>query len=334
MAHSLHIRVLAMGVESEGQAGLLATNGCDAIQGYWFSPPLSASGFEALLREGRRLPERFTTRPQRKRTLLLVDDEENILSSLRRLFRRDGYHIVTASSAAEGLQRLVEGGVDVIVSDQRMPGMTGVEFLRRAKDLYPETVRMVLSGFTELQSIIDAVNEGAIYKFLTKPWDDGLLRSHVSEAFRTKEMADENRRLAREVEAAANDLASLNERLEQSLLQQRQQAELLQASSGGLREILDELPAAVVGIDTEGMVAYINREALVVLPEAADLLGRMAAEALPEDLQFQPDEPHASERQVRIDGRHFRAFRRPLRKGRVPRGALWLLVPTLTGNNK
>ncbi|HET7865002.1 MAG TPA: EAL domain-containing protein, partial [Burkholderiaceae bacterium] len=333
MAHSLHIRVLAMGVESESQAGLLAANGCDAIQGYWFSPPLPAAGFEALLREGRRLPERFTTRPQRKRTLLLVDDEENILSSLRRLFRRDGYHIVTASSAADGLQRLVEGGVDVIVSDQRMPGMTGVEFLRRAKDLYPETVRMVLSGFTELQSIIDAVNEGAIYKFLTKPWDDNLLRSHVSEAFRTKEMADENRRLAREVEAAANDLATLNERLEQSLLQQRQQAELLQASSGGLREILDELPAAVVGIDTEGMVAYINREALMVLPEACDLLGRMAAEALPEGLQLPADEPQASERQVHIAGRHFQAFRRPLRKGRVPRGALWLLVPTPSGDN-
>lgn len=334
MAHSLHIRVLAMGVESESQAGLLVANGCDAIQGYWFSPPLPAAGFEALLREGRRLPERFTTRPQRKRTLLLVDDEENILSSLRRLFRRDGYHILTASSAAEGLQRLVEGSVDVILSDQRMPGMTGVEFLRRAKDLYPETVRMVLSGFTELQSIIDAVNEGAIYKFLTKPWDDGLLRSHVSEAFRTKEMADENRRLAREVEAAANDLATLNERLEQSLLQQRQQAELLQASSGGLREILDELPAAVVGIDTEGMVAYINREALMVLPEACDLLGRMASEALPQDLQLPTDEPQAGEHQVHIAGRHFQAFRRPLRKGRVPRGALWLLVPTSSGDSQ
>lgn len=330
MAHSLHIRVLAMGVEAEGQAGLLATNGCDAIQGYWFSPPLSAAGFEALLREGRRLPERFTTRPQRRRTLLLVDDEENILASLKRLFRRDGYHIVTAPSAAEGLQRLVEGGVDVIVSDQRMPGMTGVEFLRRAKDLYPETVRMVLSGFTELQSIIDAVNEGAIYKFLTKPWDDNLLRSHVSEAFRHKEMADENRRLAREVEAAANDLATLNERLEQSLLQQRQQAELLQASSGGLREILDEIPAAVVGIDTEGMVAYLNREALLVLPEAADLLGRMAAEALPASLHHPLHEHRASEREVQIAGRQFRAFRRPLSKGRVPRGALWLLVPTST----
>lgn len=342
MAHSLHIRVLAMGVESESQAGLLAANGCDAIQGYWFSPPLAAAGFEALLREGRRLPERFTTRPQRKRTLLLVDDEENILSSLRRLFRRDGYHIITASSAAEGLQRMVEGSVDVIISDQRMPGMTGVEFLRRAKDLYPDTVRMVLSGFTELQSIIDAVNEGAIYKFLTKPWDDNLLRSHVSEAFRHKEMADENRRLAREVEAAANDLATLNERLEQSLLQQRQQAELLQASSGGLREILDELPAAVVGIDNDGMVAYINREALLVLPEASDMLGRMAAEALPACLQHMepPGRPQgsgpsrsdhrANERDVQIAGRQFRAFRRPLSKGRVPRGALWLLIPTPT----
>jgi PAS domain-containing protein len=178
--------------------------------------------------------------------------------------------------------------------------------------------------------VVDAVNEGAIYKFLTKPWDDSLLRSHVSEAFRHKEMSDENRRLAREVEAAANDLATLNERLELSLQQQRQQAELLQASSGGLREVLDEMPAAVVGIDTEGMVAYLNREALLVLPEAADLLGRMATDALPAGLQHPLDDPRASEREVQIAGREFRAFRRPLCKGRVPRGALWLLVPNPT----
>jgi diguanylate cyclase (GGDEF)-like protein/PAS domain S-box-containing protein len=330
MAHSLHIRVLAIGVESEGQASLLASNGCDGIQGYWFSPPVSADEFEALLRSGRRLPERFTNRPQRKRTLLLVDDEENIVSSLKRLFRREGYHIVTACSAAEGLQRLTESSVDVIVSDQRMPGMTGVEFLRRAKDLYPDTVRMVLSGFTELQSIIDAVNEGAIYKFLTKPWDDERLRAHVAEAFLHKEMADENRRLARQVESANSDLATLNERLEALLVQQREQAELLQASAGGVREMLDEIPAAVLGIDTDGMVAYLNREALRVLPDAAGLLGQPAADALPASLQGCADESGTGTHSVAIAGREFRALTRALFAGKTPRGQLMLLLPTPT----
>jgi CheY-like chemotaxis protein len=162
------MKVLAEGVETEGQLNLLIANGCDMIQGFFFSEPVAPAQIEQMLRDDRRLPERFLTRSQRKRTLLLVDDEQNIVSSLRRLFRRDGYDIVTANSGAEGLQRLAEVNIDVIVSDQRMPGMTGVEFLRRAKELYPDTVRMVLSGYTELQSITDAVNEGAIYKFPTK----------------------------------------------------------------------------------------------------------------------------------------------------------------------
>ena len=104
--------------------------------------------------------------------------------------------------------------------------MTGVEFLRRAKELYPDTVRMVLSGYTELQSIIDAVNEGAIYRFLTKPWDDQHLRAHVAEAVRHKDMVDENRRLAEQVNRSNADLAQLNDQLA-GLLQRQGLATLL-----------------------------------------------------------------------------------------------------------
>jgi len=118
-----------------------------------------------------------------ERTLLLVDDEENILSALTRLLRRDGYHILRASSGREGLELLAANAVGVIISDQRMPEMSGTEFLSKVKDMYPDTVRIVLSGYTELNSITDAINRGAIYKFLTKPWDDDLLREHIREAF-------------------------------------------------------------------------------------------------------------------------------------------------------
>ena len=121
------------------------------------------------------LVEQATT-ATRMRTLLLVDDEENILAAMRRVLRREGYRILTAGSGQEGLELLAANPVDVIVSDQRMPNMSGVEFLRQARAMYPETVRIVLSGYTELQSITDAINEGAIYKFLTKPWEDELIR--------------------------------------------------------------------------------------------------------------------------------------------------------------
>ncbi|HRP95440.1 MAG TPA: response regulator [Rhodocyclaceae bacterium] len=130
------------------------------------------------------------------RVLLLVDDEPNILAALRRVLRRDGYEIHTANSGAEALEVLERQPVGVIVSDQRMPGMTGTQFLSEVKLRFPHTTRMVLSGYTELNSITEAINQGAIYKFLTKPWDDDLLRTHVAEAFQRYELLQENARLA------------------------------------------------------------------------------------------------------------------------------------------
>jgi diguanylate cyclase (GGDEF)-like protein len=330
MTHGLQMRVLAEGVETEGQLSLLVAAGCDEMQGYWFSPAVSAAELTALVREGRRLPDRYVRRPstQRQRTLLLVDDEDNILSALKRLLRRDGYRILTATSAAEGLQRLAETEVDVIVSDQRMPGMTGVEFLHRAKALYPETLRMVLSGYTELQSIIDAVNEGAIYKFLTKPWDDGLLRGHVAEAFRQKEMADENRRLAQRVDTANVDLAKLNEQLGKLLTQQRTEAELLVASANSMRCVFDELPAAVLGLDADGTLSFVNREAERLLPMLSQRLGDSVKHLLPPEA-LAPLAPDTSARcsAVRLDGRTLSLLFRLLPGPAGPRGRLLLCLP-------
>ncbi len=154
-----------------------------------------------------------------KRTILLVDDEENILRALERLLRRDGYHVLKATSGEAGLELLRESAVGVIVSDQRMPGMTGVEFLSQVKDLYPRTVRIVLSGYTELKSVTDAINKGAIYKFLTKPWEDELLRANIKEAFEHFELAHENERLARELEQANAQLARLQQELDERATQ-------------------------------------------------------------------------------------------------------------------
>nr|WP_226924994.1 response regulator [Stutzerimonas stutzeri] len=117
-------------------------------------------------------------------TVLLLDDEENILRALARVLRRDGYRILMATRAQDAFELLAKHDVQVILSDQRMPEMNGTEFLSRVKGLYPNTVRIVLSGYTDLKSVTEAINEGAIYKFLTKPWDDDLLRKDVAQAFR------------------------------------------------------------------------------------------------------------------------------------------------------
>lgn len=199
MAHSLGIRVIAEGVESEGQLGYLCGLGCEEMQGYLFSRPLPPDDFAALLREDRRL-DPIRRKAGAERVLLLVDDDVNVLASLRRLLRRTEFEVLSTSDVDEAFSLLATCPVGVIVCDQRMPAMTGTEFLRRVRDLHPQTVRIVLSGYTDLKSVIDAVNRGAIYKFLTKPWDDDILLDSLRDAFRLFEMERENRELSRRVQ--------------------------------------------------------------------------------------------------------------------------------------
>jgi PAS domain S-box-containing protein/diguanylate cyclase (GGDEF)-like protein len=183
MAHGLRLDVIAEGVETEGQLALLAQNGCDEIQGYLFSRPLPAAECARMLREGTSLAlDQLQPQPY-ERTMLYLDDEVNLLAAVRRAMRHSGYRVLTASSADEAFEILATNEVGVILCDQRMRGMSGTEFLSRVKQMYPNAVRMVLSGYTDLHSVTDAVNRGAIFKFLTKPWIEEELNEAVREAF-------------------------------------------------------------------------------------------------------------------------------------------------------
>lgn len=223
-----------------------------------------------------------------ERTILLVDDEENITAALTRLLRRDGYRILRANSGQEGLDLLAQNQVGVIISDQRMPGMSGTEFLTKVRELYPDTVRIVLSGYTELNSVTDAINRGAVYKFLTKPWEDDLLRANVEEAFLRHEMKIENARLTHELQQANDELRSINQDLEQRVERKAREIvhnlEVLRVS----QEILEVMPMAVIGIGHDGLIVAANQMAHLLfstngtnsslLGEAADML--MPAELL------------------------------------------------------
>ncbi len=207
-----------------------------------------------------------------ERTILLVDDEANILSALARLLRPQGYRILRAGSGREGLELLAQNDVGVIVSDQRMPEMTGVEFLSKVRDLYPDTVRIVLSGYTELTSITDAINHGAIYKFLTKPWEDDLLRANIEEAFQRYEMKRENDRLHNEME----------QRVEEKTRELTRNLKMLQVA----QEVLESLPVAVIGIDSGGGIAVANSMAHYLLGRGGErpLLGEPAQGLVPPQL--------------------------------------------------
>jgi diguanylate cyclase (GGDEF)-like protein/PAS domain S-box-containing protein len=183
MARSLNLVILAEGVETEAQMQFLRGRQCEAMQGHLFSEALPVDQMERLLISQRALKVNEANEPVQQ-TLLLVDDEVNILSALKRVLRREGYQVLTAENTDLAFELLAKFPVQVIISDQRMPGMSGTEFLERAKMLYPNTVRIILSGYTDLASITEAINRGAIYHFLTKPWEDDKLRAEVREAFR------------------------------------------------------------------------------------------------------------------------------------------------------
>lgn len=220
------------------------------------------------------------------RTLLLVDDEENILRALTRVFRRDGYTLLTANSGEAGLDLLAQHEVGVVISDQRMPEMTGVEFLNRVKKQYPDTLRIVLSGYTELKSVTDAINQGAVYKFLTKPWEDDLLRKQVEEAFAHYELRNENRRLTTALQQSNAELAALNRDLEQRVEEKTHELRLNLHALSIAHDVLEQFPLAVLGIDDSGMIAIANRTAHQMAgAPVGGLLGVMADTVLPPALR-------------------------------------------------
>ncbi|HSO06471.1 MAG TPA: protein kinase [Pelomicrobium sp.] len=117
----------------------------------------------------------------RKARVLFVDDEERIVNALRKLFRKR-YHVFTATDGAQALDFAKRFHVHLVVSDQRMPGMTGVELLRELKQVSPATVRMLLTGYSDINAIVGSINEGEVYRFVNKPWDDQQLKKIVREA--------------------------------------------------------------------------------------------------------------------------------------------------------
>lgn len=184
MAHSLHMQVVAEGVETRAQMAYLRRNRCDEIQGFYFSRALPAAQLATLVVSNRASPDQLPEVVDNVQTLLIVDDDANVLAALHRLFRRDGYRVLTAGSPAEGFELLALYHVHVILCDQRMPVMSGTEFLSKVKEMYPDTIRIILSGDTGVEAVLDSINRGAIYRFYTKPWDDMELRDNIRLAFR------------------------------------------------------------------------------------------------------------------------------------------------------
>jgi len=149
--------------------------------------------------------------------LLLVDDEANILKALTRLLRRLGHEILPADGGEAALEILRQREVSLILSDQRMPGISGAELLERARELRPEAVRIMLTGYTDLQAAMQAINQGAVFRFLTKPWDDQVLLDTVAQALADLDLRREHAALQARVAEQNQELQELNQDLERKV---------------------------------------------------------------------------------------------------------------------
>ncbi|HSN38765.1 MAG TPA: EAL domain-containing protein, partial [Burkholderiales bacterium] len=187
MARSLGLKIVAEGVETEAQMNFLASSGCDEIQGYFLSRPMTSEDSGKWLRRKIHLPD-----PPLRGTapaVLLVDDDDDMLVLLARALGQDGYYILTANCAREAFDILSRHRVDMVISDQQMPGMSGVELLQRIKSLYPDTVRVMCSGLADFQTVTEAVNKGEIFRFLPKSMEQERLRSEVRDALSNRASA-------------------------------------------------------------------------------------------------------------------------------------------------
>ncbi|MEC8812425.1 MAG: HD domain-containing phosphohydrolase [Pseudomonadota bacterium] len=172
-------------------------------------------------------------------TLLVVDDEENILSSLVRLFSdEDGFDVIAKSSATDALAVLEDRPVDIIISDMRMPIMDGATFLAQAAQRWPDTARMLLTGFSDMESTVRAINEGHISHYISKPWDDNDLVDKVKNALELKRLREQNKVLLQIKEQQRAELQALTENQEAII---RSRTEELQQTASQLDVAYQEL---------------------------------------------------------------------------------------------
>lgn len=184
LAHSLGLKIMAVGVETESQLAFLRQQQCDAAQGYYFGAGLPVDSTTAWLQ---RFKPAALAPESTVRSVLVVDDDEAITLLLQIQLERAGYTVVTAATAEQGLGQLAQQPFGVLIADYSLPGMSGVKFLRRARAIYPDTVRLMLSARADKRALAEAINEGGIFQFLAKPIDEERLLNVMSEAFATRD---------------------------------------------------------------------------------------------------------------------------------------------------
>lgn len=208
----------------------------------------------------------MNSEPRNKTTqgsILLVDDEQNILHAIKRLLRKENYELHTAVSGEEALAFLGNNQVDVIISDHRMTGISGIELLERAKEICPLSVRIILSGYADFNTITDAINRGYIYKFILKPWNDEEFKTAIREALNLARLQFENYRLTQELTTQNEKLKWLNDNLEDEVSKRTQEVQIRSTILERFHYIIHQMPIGFIGLGDDRKIVFANNWAQV-----------------------------------------------------------------------
>ncbi|MBU0996396.1 MAG: response regulator [Proteobacteria bacterium] len=264
-------------------------------------------------------------------TVLCVDDEKNILSALKRLLRKEDYELLTASNGEEALKILDENTVQLVMSDQRMPEMSGTELFEKVKERYPEIIRIILTGYTEIDAITGAINQGNIYKFFLKPWNDETLKLEIRKALDQYDLIKINKELTEKVKEQNEALMRVNDTLEQKVEERTRELELRNQALEVSRTILDQLPYPVVGIDNEGFIVLVNQRAeKIIRKNGSILIGEHLCTFFDSEIENKAlnaisDQEHVKIDGVQLSGNHYRMDILPMTGRFIYQGAIIVL---------
>lgn len=196
--------------------------------------------------------------------VLFVDDEENIRNVLRRLFRKAPWESTYVASGEEALELFASPRrFDVVVTDQRMPGMSGVDLLKRLRAEHPRVVRMVLSSYTDVETVLGAINDGHVYKFVTKPWRNEVLYQTVADVVEALDLRRENQALQARLKTQTEDISAVDR-----LVGELEGHPVEPPQAGVAACVLDAAPVALLALREDGTVAAANPEACRILSVA------------------------------------------------------------------
>lgn len=185
------------------------------------------------------------------KSVLCVDGEVNVLNAIKRLLRKEPYHVFYSDNSLDALEILKNESINLVICDYQMPEMNGVELLEKARELQPDAVRVILSGYAEIHAVIESINQGEVYRFIAKPWEDEDLKQSIVKCLEQYDLLQQNKLLTEELKQKNLELERANKKLEQTV-------EFRTNTLQNTQNIVEQIPVPILGIGDDGVIVMSN----------------------------------------------------------------------------